>query len=174
MPYKNQIGDNEINQFYKNYLSKVPESTELISGFVENAEAFLNMIIDIPDDKLDYAYDEGKWNIKEVIQHIIDTERVFMYRCFRIGRRDTTPLPGFDQDVFALNCGANRKSKEDLIEEFKATRKHSYIIAKSLTEEDLASFGVSSGSEVTARAIAFTTIGHCKYHMDILVERYKI
>ncbi len=174
MPYKNQIEDNEISSFYKNYLSKVDEDKDLVNGFIENAEAFLNMVVEIPDDKLDYAYDEGKWTVKEVIQHIIDTERVFMYRCFRIARRDTTPLPGFDQEVFAPNCGANRKSREDLIEEFKATRKHSYIIAKSLTEEDLASFGTSSGSEVTARAIAFTTIGHCKYHMDILQERYKI
>jgi hypothetical protein len=71
-------------------------------------------------DKFDYRYAEGKWNIKEIIQHVIDTERIFGYRALRISRNDQTPLPGFDENYYVNNTEATARSIQDLLAEFSA------------------------------------------------------
>ena len=90
-----------VGDWYHNYINQVPED-DLIIAFDKQGAALVRFLGTIPSDKYDYRYAEGKWTIKEVLQHIIDAERVFSYRALRFARKDSTPLPGFDENLFAL------------------------------------------------------------------------
>lgn len=162
----------ELNPFYSTYINLVPKSVNLIDGFetgFKNVEAFFESI---SKDKLDYKYAEDKWTIKEVLQHIIDTERIFMYRCLRVARHDKTALAGFEQDDYIEPSKANSKSIESLQEEYKTTRQYSIVLLKSLSDEDLKCIGKASGNVMSARSASFSTIGHEIHHMKIIKERY--
>ncbi|MGE5943440.1 MAG: DinB family protein [Flavobacteriales bacterium] len=170
-----QVSDLQPEEFSKNnsrYLDVLPRDLELIKSFKDDYEAILNLYQSMPSDKLDYRYAEGKWSLKEVFQHIIDTERIFIYRCFRIARHDKTPLPGFEQDDYNLPSGADEKSLEALMEEFKAVRQNSIVLLKSLNDTDLKFIGIVNGNPISARAAAFNIIGHNRWHINIINERY--
>ena len=166
------LKSNEFNPFYGLYINKVPKTQELKSGFEIGETNMINFFKSIPEDKLEYRYAEGKWTIKEVFQHIIDNERIMMYRCFRIGRRDKTALAGYEQDDYIAPSKANAKSLDMLIEEYQVVRKNSIILLNSLSSEDLKFIGISSGNNMSARATAFITLGHEIWHADIIKLKY--
>ncbi|MEM9847368.1 MAG: DinB family protein [Bacteroidota bacterium] len=166
------ISSEECQSYYKRYLDKLSPDTTLIGGFESGKAKVIQFFEAIPDEKLHYRYADGKWSIKEVLQHLIDTERVFSYRAFRIGRRDTTALVSFDHNAYVPLSGADEKSRAALLNEFEATRNASIALLKSLSAEDLMSIGTTSGYSVSARAVAFMIIGHDIWHMNIIEERY--
>ena len=170
-----KLSDLQPEEFSQNngrYLSILPQDLELIKSFNDDFDAILHLFQSLPKDKLDYRYAPNKWSLKEVFQHIIDTERIFMYRCFRISRHDKTPLPGFEQDDYILPSQAEKKSLENLLEEFKAVRHNSIVLLKSLNETDLKFVGIVNGTPISARASAFNIIGHNLWHINIIHERY--
>ncbi|MDC1162182.1 DinB family protein, partial [Tenacibaculum sp.] len=112
------------------------------------------------------------WSIKEVLQHLIDTERIFMYRCFRIARKDSTSLAGFDQNIYIEPSGAANKSIPNLLEEFRINRDNSISILQSLSEENLSFIGNSNDSKMSARAAAFVIPGHDVWHINVINEKY--
>ena len=126
----------------------------------------------LPAEKANYAYAEGKWTIRELLQHLIDAERVFTYRATRIARKDTTPLPGFDENSYAANSMADKRDFNSLKEEFTALRNATDIFISSLSEDQLQQPGNSSGKYITANAIAFIIYGHLLHHINIIKERY--
>lgn len=132
-------------------------------------EDFINAI---PDGKMTYRYQPEKWSIIEVVQHLIDTERIFMYRCFRIARNDNTELAGYEQDDYIIPSEANSKSKEQILEEFTTNRNNSISLLKSLSEKNLVFVGNANGGNVSARAAAFIVLGHDIHHTNIIKERY--
>ncbi|WP_346883734.1 DinB family protein [uncultured Algibacter sp.] len=162
----------EHDSYYSNYIDKVPKDIALISGFKQGENYILNFFKSIPEDKLNYRYAEGKWSVKEVLQHIIDTERIFMYRCFRIARHDKTDLMGYKQDDYITPSGADKKSIENLLEEYKAVRLNFIVLLKSFTDKDLKSIGKANGTDLSARAAAFIILGHEIHHTNIIRERY--
>ena len=123
-------------------------------------------------DKFDYSYAEGKWTIKEIIQHIIDTERIFAYRALRISRNDKTPLPGFDENDYVDNTNAKRRGIQDLLSEFSAVRHSNLLMYKSFSDEQLRRIGIASNNEVSVRALGFLILGHLKHHQKVFQERY--
>lgn len=166
------LSTTEYHAFYANYISNVPKDVNLLTGFRSGSKELLAFFNEIPSDKLEFRYAADKWTIKEVIQHIIDTERVFAYRCFRIARHDETPLSGFEQDDYILPSKANSKSMEDLLEEYQVVRQNTIVLLKSLSEMDLKYLGHASGSNVSARAAAFIILGHEIHHMNVIKEFY--
>ncbi|WP_147677311.1 DinB family protein [Algibacter pacificus] len=162
----------EFHPYYASYIGKVPQTWELKSGFETGAQAMVEFFKSIPSEKLEYRYAEDKWTIKELLQHIIDTERVMMHRCFRIARRDITPLPGFEQNDYIMPSKANSKSIDTLIEEYQIVRKNSMVLLSSLSSEDLKCIGTASGGNMSARATAFITLGHEIWHADIIKLKY--
>lgn len=169
---KTDVASNEYNSYYQIYLNKLSDNVNLLDGFINGRKDVLDFFSSLPNEKHDFAYDKGKWTVKEVFQHLIDTERVFMYRCFRIARRDATPLAGFDQDDFIMTCNANSKSIEVLLKEFASVRDSSIALLKSLGKEDLEFIGKASNHKISARAVAFINLGHYLWHIDIIKERY--
>ena len=160
-----------VGDWYHNYINQVPED-DLIIAFDKQGAALIRFLGNIPSDKYDYRYAEGKWTIKEVLQHIIDAERVFAYRALRFARKDSTPLPGFDENLFALNAKASDRRWDKLMEELKIVRRSSELLFQSFDEEQLQSNGISSNSPNYVLAIGFIIIGHAMHHQKIIKERY--
>jgi hypothetical protein len=123
-------------------------------------------------DKFDYRYAEGKWTIKEIIQHLIDCERIFSYRALRFSRNDKTPLPGFDEDSYNENTAGNLRSLQDLLTELAVVRQSTLSLFKSFSQEQLLRIGNASDKEISVRAIGFIILGHQKHHQHIFQQRY--
>lgn len=169
---KSEIKKEEYNEYYENYIGLLSDNTELLEGYFKGKMMMENFIKSIPNDKITYRYQPEKWSVIEVIQHLIDTERVFMYRCFRIARNDNTELAGFDQDEYIIPSEANSKTKTQILEEFSSNRNYSISLLKSLSEKNLAFIGNANGGNVSARAAAFIVLGHDIHHTTIIKERY--
>jgi len=162
----------EYGQFYSNYLGLVPKETTLLESFSQNSNYVIGFFESLPKDKLNHAYAPNKWTVIEVFQHLIDTERIFQYRCFRIARHDKTALTGFEENDYIESSQAKYKSIASLIEEFKAVRQNFIILLKSLRDEDLKYIGNANGNPLSARAAAFIVLGHSFWHINIVKERY--
>ncbi len=166
------LSASEYNPYYKNYINKVSNQTTLIEGFKSGQNHVVSFFKSIPDNKLEYRYAPNKWSTKEVFQHIIDTERVFMYRCFRIARHDKTGLVGYEQDDYIKPSNADKKSINDLIDEYQAVRQNFIVLLKSLNDEDLRFIGNANGSPTSSRATAFIILGHEIHHIDVIKNKY--
>lgn len=167
-----ELNSDELNAYYNRYIQKLSPETELLSRFKKGKTIVVDFFRNIPVEKHNFQYESNKWSIKEIFQHLIDTERVFIYRCLRIARRDTTSLTGFDQDIYIEPSGAKNKTMEALIKEYEICRDHSISLISSLTDEDLSFIGTSNGSPMSARVAAFTIIGHDIWHMNVIKEKY--
>ena len=161
----------EYAPYYHTYVGKVPEGS-IQDLLTYSFDFFTDLCAKIPDSQADYRYEEGKWTIKEVIQHMIDTERVMQYRALRIGRNDSTSLAGFDQDVFADVADVSHRTIADLLDEFVLVRASSNALFHSFTEENMLHMGTASDQPVSTRALAYIIVGHQIHHQNILVERY--
>jgi len=167
----NQLNENEYNPYYKFYIEALGE-VNLIEVLIASFEELMQNLKDLPEEKLMFRYDEGKWTIKELVQHLIDTERIMSYRALRFSRNDATELHGFDENWYVNNSNGNERNFNDLLEEFKCTRRASISLFKSFTDEMLASFGAANGSDMTVRALGFIIAGHQIHHLNIIKERY--
>jgi len=167
----NPVDLSRVPSYYHNYISQV-RIDNLMKAFDTYTTEWLDFLKSIPEEKWDYAYAEGKWTIKELVQHIIDGERIFAYRALRMARKDQTPLPGFEENDYAVNSKAERRTKEDLIEETQLVRKSTIKLFENFDEEQLESEGVASGSSTYVKAIGFIIVGHAKHHQNIMEERY--
>jgi len=160
-----------VPEFYHNYIKQVPEN-DLMTAFKNQTPAVIHFFQNIPANKIDYAYAEGKWTIKEMLQHIIDAERVFSYRALRFARKDPTPLPGFDENLFAENAKAGKRNWNDLLEEFKVVRKATEWLYGSFDEEQLNATGTSNNSSIYVLAFGFISVGHTIHHVNVVKQRY--
>nr|WP_315158506.1 DinB family protein [uncultured Flavobacterium sp.] len=167
----NELPVNEYSKFNATYIQAI-ENVELFEELEISLHSFIKFVQNIPMDKFDYSYAEGKWTIKEIIQHVIDTERIFAYRALRISRNDKTPLPGFEENYYAVNTDAKSRSIQDLLTEFSAVRHSNLLMFKSFSDEQLTRIGTASENTISVRAIGFILIGHQKHHQKVFEERY--
>lgn len=166
-----QLDLSRVPEYYHKYTNQVPE-TELMEAFKNETPAFIKFLESIPLSKHDYRYAEDKWTIKEVLQHIIDAERVFAYRALRFARKDPTPLPGFDEKIFASNAKVEKRNWNDLMEEFKSMRKSTEQLFGSFDDEQLNAAGIASNTSNYVLAFGYIIVGHSLHHMKIIKERY--
>ena len=135
-------------------------------------DEMLAFLDDIDPEKADYRYAEGKWSVKELLQHVIDTERIFSYRALCIARGETQSLPGFDENVYASNADVSGKSLKELKEELLSVRESVFMMFRGFTSEMLDRIGTSNNKQVRVNAIGYMIIGHVRHHFNILNERY--
>lgn len=166
------LQETEYNPYYKHYVDLASSELNVMGNLKESLSTSLILLNAISDAKFDYSYAEGKWTIKELLQHIIDTERVFAYRSLRFSRNEKVNLLGFDQDEFNTESQANFRSKDELIADFKAMRLATIALFSSFTDEMMARIGLASGSKMSVRATGFIIVGHARHHLDVLQERY--
>lgn len=167
----NNVSINEYNPFYQTYINKA-QNVDLKRGLRQSFETVIEFLNTMPEDKLEYRYADGKWTIKEVIQHIIDAERIFAYRALRIARQDQTPLPGFEENDYVPASFANDRSRAELLSDYKAVREATISLFDSFTDRMLLQIGTASNSPISVRALGFITIGHENHHCQVIKERY--
>lgn len=158
--YSGQVGD---------YIKLVNgDLIELLQRQATEFPEFINVLF----AKAEYAYAPGKWTIKEMMGHIIDTERIFSYRITAFARGEKQPLPGFEQDDYMASSNFSNRSLLSLTEEFSLLRKANLYLFRSLTEEELNRTGTASGRKISVRAILFATAGHLIHHTEIIKNKY--
>nr|WP_199000809.1 DinB family protein [Flavobacterium sp. ASV13] len=165
------LPETEYSGPFANYIREAGE-INLIEELEISLHDFIRFVQNIPLDKFDYRYAEGKWTIKDIIQHLIDCERVFAYRALRFSRNDKTSLPGFDENNYVDNTNADGRSIQELLTELSAVRHSTLLFYKSLSEEQLKRIGTASTHQLSVRALGFVIIGHQKHHQKVFEERY--
>ena len=160
-----------VPDFYHNYINQA-EGDDLMKVLCKQTESFSQFLKKVPKDKRNYRYAEGKWNIKEVLQHIIDGERIFAYRALCFARKDATPLPGFEENDYAANSKAEQRKWKDLVKEFEAVRRSTEILFDSFDDKQLETAGTASGKSNYVLAIGFIIAGHANHHIKVMKERY--
>ena len=160
----------EYGLFYKGYIDCVGD--DVLSELVDQLVSFPEFLRSVPIRKVDYAYAEGKWTLKELLGHIIDTERIMSYRLLRFARNDSTALPGFEENSYVQNAHFGEQDFNTMIDEFASVRKANLYLFKSLKEEELQRMGRASDAPLSVRALLFIIAGHLKHHRKIIEERY--
>lgn len=158
--------------YFDNYIRLVAEGnyTDLLKG---NTAQCIQFFREIPDSKHNYRYADGKWTIKEVLMHIMDTERVMSYRALTAIRGDSTSLlPAMDENMFAANVNVSGRSMNDLLEEFMAIRTTTEKLFDNITPEQSLYTTNAAGFETAACALGYIIIGHVLHHMHVIKERY--
>jgi hypothetical protein len=160
----------EFNPYYTNYIAAVAD--DVLAELRDQASSFPEFILQIPEGKGDYAYGPNKWTIKELIGHVIDTERVMAFRALHFGRKDVQELPGFDENDYVKNSAYEQRSLKSLAEEFVLLRKANLFLFESFAENELNQIGIANGNRVSVKALLFIMAGHVIHHQRILKERY--
>jgi uncharacterized damage-inducible protein DinB len=161
----------EYSEYYDKYVSLIT-GTDILGILEAQRLQTLQLFAGRSERDGKFRYAVDKWTVKEVLGHMTDAERIFAYRALRIGRGDSTPLPGFEQDDYVRNANFSQRTLAELVEEFAAVRTASILFFRSLREADWLRRGIASKNEVTVRALAYIVAGHELYHRRILDERY--
>lgn len=159
-------------EYYRPYLETLDPQDSLVGFMRRQRNNFPKFIQSIPDNLWLYRYAEGKWSVAEALMHVLDTERVFQYRALRFGRKDETPLPGFDQDAYVPQSRANGRTPESVIEEYQAVRTATIMLFETFTEEDLLWKGTASTLQMSLGTLGCIICGHQRHHRDVLRTRY--
>jgi uncharacterized damage-inducible protein DinB len=165
-------GEGEYAPYAIRYIGLLPDDGLVLRHMEENLKATSEFILSLPEEKLAYRYAEGKWTIKEILQHVSDDERIYAYRALRFARNDTTELPGFEQDSYAAYSGANGRDIRDILAEFATVRRATVSLFAGLGSEALVRGGVADGRVMSVRAAAYHIAGHELRHVQIIKERY--
>lgn len=160
-----------VPEWYHGYVNRVKEE-DLHKAIKGNTQHALHVLRSIPEDRWSHRYAQGKWSIREMIQHIIDTERIFSYRALCIARGEKASLPGFDETSYGAVSKADRRSKEELLAEFETVRRSIEQLYESFDDEQLAAVGVANNNPMSVNAIGFIIPGHMQHHLNVLKERY--
>ena len=162
----------EYNPYFEHYIS-LTGNMDFSETWVINTREMEDFLLDIPEIKHDFAYEQGKWTIRQVFQHIIDMERVMAFRAMMIVRMaGEIALPSVDENLFADNAHVRQRSFDSLYREFISLRQANKYFFDSLTDEESCARGQVSGHATTARALGFIIIGHATHHRKIVEERY--
>mgnify|MGYP003604460799 CR=1 FL=1 len=167
----NLLLPNEYASFYTPYVQTL-DNVILLEELEISVHRLRNFVQEIPLDKYDYQYAAGKWTIKDILQHLIDCERIFAYRALRFARKDFTPLPGFNEDDFASVAEGSNRSIRDLLTELAIVREATLGLFRTFSDEVLLRKGMASGNEMSVRALGFIIVGHQNHHQRIFEERY--
>jgi len=164
--------EGEFPPYANMYIQLLPDDGLLLKHLRDNFIAMKQLILSLPEEKLQYTYAQNKWTIKEILVHIIDDERIYAYRALCFARNDKTELPGFEQDDYALYSRANERSIENIFEEYEAVRDSTITLFNGLPEDAFLRMGTANSNKATVRAMAYHIAGHELHHMNIIKEKY--
>lgn len=161
----------QYKPYFSTYINFVEDaiSVEDLQTEFDNMKSFLSSL---PKEKWNYRYAQDKWTIKEMVVHMIDTERIFAYRALRIARNDKTPLAGFEQNDYVPFSNAEGRSIEDILNEFEVVRKSSYFLFNSFDDTAWDRTTLVDNHPISAKAELFLIIGHARHHIKVIKEKY--
>lgn len=157
--------------YFTQYVMKAPES-DMLKSLEASAQMLIDHLNSIHADKAGYRYAEGKWSVKQLIQHVTDAERILAYRALRISRGDKTELQAYDEDLLAMNDNTNALTLKEVVDELVNVRKSTMDLFKNMSDKALDLTGTANGYECSARLLGWTISGHLVHHLEVLKERY--
>jgi hypothetical protein len=160
----------EYAPYYEKYLALVPED-DILPALESQLADTLAVLRAVPEAQGNVRHPPYTWSIKEVVGHLADSEQIFGYRALRFARGDETPLPGFDENVYARAAEFDRAPLKDLVNRFEALRRANLIVFRSLSEAAWSRGGKANDAPVTVRALAYIIVGHARHHTAILQKR---
>jgi uncharacterized damage-inducible protein DinB len=161
----------EVPVFYKGYVENVKDM-DVLEALVQSSKVALNLFRTIPEDMGQYRYAEGKWSLKELMNHMMDAERIFAYRALRFSRNDKTPLPGFEEKDYAPLANAHARSIQQLADEMERLRQTTIDLYASFTPEMLVLEGFANNNKLSVWTLGYVIAGHETHHRKVIVERY--
>jgi DinB superfamily len=161
----------DYSTYYENYITLIGDE-DILKILNDQSKKTQDILNSFSEHRGNYRYADGKWTVKEVVGHLLDTERVFAYRALCIARGEKKSLPGFDQNDYVSEGNFNRRELFDLNYEFRLLRESNLLLFRSFTPEMLKLKGFANESSVTVLAILFIIAGHEKHHMNVLREKY--
>lgn len=168
----NRPAKDEYFQFYDHYVQLAQGNS--LDNLFELGNNLVHFYNSIPEELGTYQYEPGKWSIKQLLQHVVDTERIFAYRLLCIFRGEQQAIPGFDENLYADSGNAEHRTLQEIQEEFALVRQTTNQLLKSGKKEDFSKYVIASGHKISGRALSFIIFGHAMHHKNILQERYGI
>lgn len=165
------LNSSEYLPYYQTYLNHLSEE-ELILQLNDLKSEFVKFLEKLTPEDLNRSYAEGKWTVAQVLQHILDTERIFQYRALSIARKDKTALPGYDQDAYVADSNAHNRKLSGFKNEFISVRNSGIALFESFDEEMLKEIGNANGAPLSPRAAGFIMAGHQKHHLILFKTHY--
>lgn len=167
------LNTDEYASFYQPYISAALATNLSLTALLEDSKIqLLKTLQGLSPQQIDFRYAEGKWSVKEILQHLIDAERIFSYRALRFARFDKTDLPGYDENLFAANSYCDERDFKTMLEEFNIVRQSSVMLFKSFNEMALLNKATCNNNQMSVRAIGFAISGHQLHHLQVIKERY--
>ncbi|RDC63100.1 DinB family protein [Adhaeribacter pallidiroseus] len=161
----------EVAPFYHRYLEQIPEG-DIITLLQQQAEKLKTSLQDLPLETQDFAYGPGKWTIKEVLGHLVDTERIMAYRALCIARGEQQSLPGFEENEYVAHAAFGERELGSLLQEYRWQRQSNLVLFQSFPAETLQRSGRANNSPATVRGLITVIAAHEFHHMQILKDRY--
>ncbi|MBK9730072.1 MAG: DinB family protein [Chitinophagaceae bacterium] len=166
----NRPEKNDYPEYYEKYIAKV--SGDPLTELKTNYKTLRRMVLKLGRKDLNFRYAPGKWTIKEILVHLMDGERVFCYRALRFARKDTTELPGFEENEWVPNSNANNRKLRSILGEYLAVRNSTIELFSNMNKDMLNSSGIANGKPISVRSILYVITGHEIHHTRIMLERY--
>ena len=162
----------EHNPYFSKYIALVPDGS-YFDLLLQNTEDVVNTFMNLSEEKQNYSYAPGKWTPKQMLMHLMDTERGMSYRALIAARGDSEHLiQTLDEDLYAANAVVDNRSMDDLLEEFAAIRFTTRKLFEGMTEEQTTWTANVTNGRVSARALGYMMLGHATHHLNVLNERY--
>lgn len=163
----------EYNDYYQSYIDRI-SGRNVIQELIQQGQKTYALVRQLSTQQASHRYKDGKWSVKEVIGHLIDTERVMAYRALCIARGESKSLPGFNQDNYVAKANFDQRSLQNLSAEYDAQRNANVSLFSSFNTAQIEQAGTADGSNISVRALAYIIAGHEQHHLNILEERYEI
>ena len=163
----------EYDPYYQGYVSRIAED-DVLPLLARQPGEIRTALASVSEEQSGFRYAPGKWTVREVIGHLIDTERVFGYRAMSIARGEAGALPGFDENAYTANAGHDRCRLSSLVDEFDALRRSHVALFLHLDREAAARIGTANGRPISVRALSFIMVGHARHHLATLASRYGV
>ena len=164
----------EYSPAFAGYVTRVAEIQDPLRELTLQRATVVARLAKLSDEQASFRYAPDKWSIKDLVGHLSDVERVFAYRMLRIGRGDSTPLPGFEENDYARAAQADRRQFGELLAEWSVVRAATMALASSLQETAWANVGTSNDAPISARALLYIILGHTEHHLAVLADRYGV
>ncbi len=161
----------EFQKYIQRYCDLIP-SENWLQELKVSGQKTIEVFSKLTESQGKFAYATGKWTLKELLQHLIDAEKIFAYRALRFARKDKTELPGWDEEWYAKSYFSDQRSLQSLVEEFDAVRKSSLLFFENLNAEQLSETGIANGNEISVKTLAQLIIGHTIHHLNVIQDRY--
>ena len=158
-------------EYFGRYINQVDEE-DLTEGFKIQFSKIDKFLRSIDEEKANYAYAPGKWTLRELLQHVIDAERIFDYRALCFARNETLSLPSFDENLYADNSNANARIWKNLSDEFINVRRSTQDLFKSFSDEMLQQKGIANNNSTSVLSLGFIILGHVQHHIKVVEEKY--